>query len=133
MAAPRAVPPDPRERFPYKSVTPRRAAMLATTSPILLFGVEAPAVSPTVAGPSGSQSLVVISAEAPNGLWRIDSAPLMPEASSVGEVGPLRDARAVGWVGVLLLDPPVHHSKAGLSPISARPHARRSRGALHDG
>src|SRR5207247_10157481 len=82
-AAPRAVPPDPRERFPYKSVTPRRAAMLATTSPILLFGVEAPAVSPTVAGPSGSQSLVVISAEAPNGLWRIDSAPMMHEASSM--------------------------------------------------
>src|SRR2546426_12802221 len=119
MAAPRAVPPDPRERFPYKSVTPRRAAMLATTSPILLFGVEAPAVSPTVAGPSGSQSLVVISAEAPNGLWRIDSAPLMHEASSMWEVGTLRDARAVRWLVLLLLYPPITTRRAGFPPITA--------------
>src|SRR2546422_4562687 len=114
MAALRAVPPDPRERFPYKSVTPRRAAMLATTSPILLFGVEAPAVSPTVAGPSGSQSLVVISAEAPNGLWRIDPPPLLHQAVSVWADRTPRECRGLRRPGVLLLDPPTPPNRAGL-------------------
>ena len=37
---------------------PRRARMRSTTSPTTLLGVEAPAVRPTVTGPSGSQAAV---------------------------------------------------------------------------
>src|SRR2546422_6748924 len=38
------------------SDTPRDAAMRSTVSPILLFGVDAPAVTPTVSGPLGNHS-----------------------------------------------------------------------------
>ena len=37
--------------------TPRDAAMRSTVSPILLFGVDAPAVTPTVSGPLASHSV----------------------------------------------------------------------------
>ncbi len=61
---------------------PRNARIRSTTSPTTLFGVEAPAVRPTVTGPSGSQPSAAVSPGAPTGRWRsvapwIRSAPLM--------------------------------------------------------
>src|SRR5262249_57955021 len=52
---------------------PRRARTRSITSPTTLFGVEAPAVSPRVTRPSGSQSGVSTSLWAPTRRWRIAS------------------------------------------------------------
>src|SRR5580704_4192664 len=61
--------------FTYRAsstVTPRVANTRATASPILLFGVLAPAVSPRRTGRSnGSQPGVSISSCAPAGRWRM--------------------------------------------------------------
>ena len=43
------------------TVDPRAPRMRATTSPTTLFGVDAPAVRPTLTTPAGSQSAVSVS------------------------------------------------------------------------
>src|SRR5437899_9581783 len=53
------------------SDTPRDAAMRSTVSPILLFGVDAPAVTPTVSGPLGNHPVTTCSSLAPTGRKRI--------------------------------------------------------------
>ena len=52
----------------YREISsPRRLRILPMISPILAFGVEAPAVIPIVSGPSGSQLSEVTGSDAPGG------------------------------------------------------------------
>src|SRR5947199_191132 len=67
-----------------RSDTPRDAAMRSTVSPILLFGVDAPAVTPTVSAPLGNHPVTTCSPLAPTGRKRI--APL--SGSMPGDVCP---------------------------------------------
>src|SRR5688572_14436159 len=61
---------------------PLQAKSRSIVSPVLLLGVEAPAVRPISTVPSGNQSRVTISS-GPIGLWRIDWEPSMHAASSM--------------------------------------------------
>ena len=89
--------------------------MRATTSPILLLGVEAPAVSPTVVGRPGSQSRAIASPPLPKGLWRkstrnqLTGTALVPDSLTDFAGGAcFNDAR----VEVALLERPVLSSKS---------------------
>jgi len=54
-----------------RSDTPREAAIRSIVSPILLFGVDAPAVTPIVRGPGGNHPVADRSSFAPAGRNRI--------------------------------------------------------------
>src|SRR2546422_8428292 len=66
------------------SEAPRVAAMRSIVSPILLLGVEAPAVTPIVSGPRGSHASRRCSTFAPTGRKRmVPAAASMQLASSM--------------------------------------------------
>src|SRR6266699_1349318 len=88
--------------------TPRDAAMRSTVSPILLFGVDAPAVTPTVSGPAESHPGTHRPSVAPTGRNRIVPATgSMQLASAMWEVGALSWQIAARCVGLLELYPPI--------------------------
>src|SRR5205823_13211906 len=74
---PRGQPP----RTP-SSVKPRAAAIRSIVSPILLFGVEAPAVIPIVTGPAGSHASRRCSSWSPTGRNRMAPAAGSMQAAS---------------------------------------------------
>ncbi len=102
-----------------RSDTPRAAAIRSIVSPILLFGVEAPAVTPMVTCPAGSHPARRCSSVAPAGRNRIAPASgSMQVASSMWYVGTRSWQIAARCVVLLELYPPITTMRSSGSAIS---------------
>src|ERR1700680_119086 len=88
---------------------PLVAKIRPTASPILLLGVLAPAVTPTLTGPAlGIQSADAVSSLAPRGRWRIvREAGSISSASSTWKVRTVSEQRAASDIVLLELYPPI--------------------------
>src|SRR5512143_733768 len=112
-------PVDDRMEPDVHGESPRIAAIRSTVSPILLFGVEAPAVMPMRTGPCSSHASRRASSRCPTGRYRmLPVCGSMQSASSMWKVG-TRDAQMAARCVVLLeLYPPITTIASSGSSIS---------------
>src|SRR5690606_18555121 len=88
--------------------TPRVRNMRPLVPPILLFGVLAPAVTPTRVVPCGSQSVATTGSPPPIGrYWMVPFSGSIPCASSTWYVGITREQMDASDMVLLELNPPI--------------------------